>query len=90
MIFVFNKINLSSVSLYNAFALLSECHKWSAGAHLRLLGPWAMARGCFRSECCAGGESMAAPRVKPFLAPINQRRIQGWTGRKYHFSSLRQ
>ena len=48
-----------------------ECHKWSAtpiSAYLRR-GP----RGYFRSECCIGGESVAAQRVNCFLAPIHQR-----------------
>jgi len=67
--------------------LLSECHEWSAAPISACLrrGP----RSYFRSECCTGGESMAAPRVNCFLAPIHQRRAQGWTGRKYRFSSLR-
>jgi len=32
-------IFLSSVSFILGFVLLSECHGWSAGAHLRLLAP---------------------------------------------------
>ena len=57
------------------------------GTHLRLLAPWTT--GCFRSECCTGGEPMAAPRVNRFLAPIHQRRARGWTGGKHCFSQLR-
>jgi len=58
-----------SVSLYSlcACVLLSECHDWSAApisAYLRL-----GQRGYFRSECCIGGESIAAPRVNRFLQP---------------------
>jgi len=34
------------------------------------------------------GASIAAPRVKRFLAPIHQRRARGLTGRKHRFSSL--
>jgi len=52
------------------FELQSKCHEWSAtpiSAYLRR-GP----RGYFRSECCTGGESMAAPRVKfPLHSPMS-------------------
>jgi len=38
-----------------------ECHECSAGAHFSYC----------RSECCIGGESMAASRVKRSLAPTH-------------------
>jgi len=54
---------------YIRFVLLVECHEWSAASISTYLhrGP----RGYFRSECCTGGESVAAPRVKLYLAPIH-------------------
>ena len=64
----------------------------SVTSGLRRLSPLACAvdpRGYFRSECCTGGESLAAPRVNFILAPAHQRRARGWTGRKHRFSSLR-
>ena len=36
-------------------------------------------RGYIRSECCAGGESMAAPRVNFVLGHTYQRRARGWS-----------
>jgi len=53
--------------LYPLLYSFAECHGGSAApisTYLRR-GP----RGCFRSECCTGGESMTAPRVNCFLAP---------------------
>ena len=46
---------------YTRFVLLPECHGWSAapGSACLCRGP----RGCFCSECCTNGESVAAPRV---------------------------
>jgi len=38
------------------------------GTHLPLLAPRG-SRGCFRSECCTGGESVAAPRMNCSLHP---------------------
>ena len=64
-----------------------ECHELSAApipACLRR-GP----RGCFRSECYTGSESVAAPRVSCLLAPTHQRRAPGWTRHKYFFSTRR-
>jgi len=47
-------------------------------------------RGCFRSECCTGGESVVvAPPVNRSLALTHESRAPGWTGRKYRFSDLR-
>jgi len=41
--------------------------------------------GCFLSECCTDGESMASPCVNCSLAPTHL--CQGWTV-KYCFTSL--
>jgi len=56
--------------VYTYFRTLSECHKWFAApiSSCSRSGP----RGCFRSECCTGGESIAAPRMNRFIAPIHQ------------------
>jgi len=56
---------IHSISLTLTFLLLSECHEWSVAfisVYLRR-----GTRGCFRSECCIGGESMAALPVSRFL-----------------------
>ena len=73
--------------LYSVSVLLSQCHEWSAGPISACLRR--ELRGCFRSEFCAGGESVAAPRVNCSLATIHRRWARGWTGHKYRFSSLR-
>jgi len=44
-------------------------------------GPPAPISACLRSECCTGGESLAALRVNGLLALIHQRRERGETGR---------
>jgi len=64
------RLYLFSFVLLGFCTLHFECHEWSAepvSACLRC-----RLRGCFRSERCTGGESMAAPCVN-FLAhsPIN-------------------
>ena len=83
------KLPCSSIyfRLYSVSVLLSECNEWPVApisACLRLVP-----HGCFGSECCTGGESMAAPRVNCSLAPTQLCRARGWTGRKYRFSSFR-
>jgi len=62
-----NRFPLSFIYTLVVFPL--ECHEWSAApisTYLRR-GP----RGCFSSGCCTGGESVAAPRLNCFIAPIH-------------------
>ena len=73
--------SVSLLSLFYSFWSVTNGSRAIISACLPRNGP----RGCFRSECCTGGESVVAP----FLAPTHQRQARGWIRRKYRFSSLR-
>jgi len=49
---------------------------------------WRGLRDDFSSECCTGGEPMAASHVNRFLASIYSELSTRWPDRKYCFSSL--
>jgi len=75
---------------YNLLSvLLLECLEWSA---VPIMIPTCLRRGLhgcfFCSECCTGGESTAAPRVKYSLAHTHQRQARGCIGHKYCFSCV--
>ena len=61
-------IRISSVSLYSVFAHLTDSHKWSVA--LISASFHHEPHGCLCTECCIGGELMAASQMNHFIASI--------------------
>ena len=71
---------------YTRFYVLLECHGWSAEPISIWLHRWP--RGLFCSECCTGGEPVAASRMNHLRHVFIHRDQAHWTGRKSRFRSL--
>ena len=60
---------------YARFCTQTECHEWSAAPITACLRHRPL--GCFHSECCVDGESMAAPRETSLHPHIYAEREDG-------------
>jgi len=72
---------------YARFCTQTECHEWSAAPITACLRHRPL--GCFHSECCVDGESMAAPRETslPHTFTLSARMEKSQV--QYFFQSLR-